>query len=143
MKKGQSEIMYLIITIGIAFVIAVGIFAFSRSFHSTLNEELAKAGLERTATQVEDGFLKLKEITDATDEQNLTIKLPIPNKIGEQQYTISGVNNNTIELRTVGNPSVLRLLEIKFWTVSISGFVDSQQGFIELNLLNATSVLLK
>ena len=56
---------------------------------------------------------------------------------------ISGFNNNVIELRTVGNPSIPKLLTIKFWNVSVSGFVDSQQGSIDLQLLNATSVLLK
>lgn len=143
MKKGQSEIIYLVITIGIAFVIAVGVFAFSKSFQANLNEQLANAGLERTSTQLEAGFLKLKDLADNTNEQNISIRLPISEKIGEQQYMISGFSNNMIELRTVGNPSVLRFLTIKFWSVSVSGFVDSQQGFIELELLNATSVLLR
>jgi len=143
MKRGQSEIIYLVIAIGIAFAIAAGIFAFSKSFQADLNEQLANAGLERTATQLESGFLELKEIVDTTTEQNVSIKLQIPNKIGEQQYMISGFNNNVIELRTVGNPSIPKLLTIKFWNVSVSGFVDSQQGSIDLQLLNATSVLLK
>jgi hypothetical protein len=143
MRRGQSEIIYLVISIGIAFIIAVGVFAFSKSFQADLNEQLANAGLERTAAQLESGFLKLKEISDTTNEQNASIKLQIPNKIGEQQYMISGFNNNVIELRTVGNPSILKLLTIKFWNVTINGFVDSQQGYVELELRNATSVLLK
>ncbi len=143
MRRGQSEIIYLVISIGIAFIIAVGVFAFSKSFQADLNEQLANAGLERTATQLEGGFLELKEIADTTNEQNASIKLQIPNKIGEQQYMISGFNNNVIELRTVGNPSVLKLLTIKFWSVTINGFVDSQQGYVQLELRNATSVLMK
>ena len=143
MKKGQSEIIYLVIAIGIAFVIAVGVFSFSKSFQASLNEQIANAGLERTSAQLEAGFLKLKEIVDTTNEQDISIKLPISEKIGEQQYMISGIGNNTLELRTVGNPSVLKFLTIKSWSVSVFGFVDSQQGFVELELLNATSVRLK
>jgi len=143
MKRAQSEIIYLVITLSIAFLVVAGIFAFSKTFQTNMNEQLANVGLERTATQLEVGFLKLKEIVDTTNERNVSLKLQIPAKIGEQRYTIAGFSNNVIELRTVGNPSVFRLLNLKFWNVSVSGFVDSQQGSIDLQLLNATSVLLK
>ena len=143
MKRAQSEIIYLVITLSIAFLVVAGIFAFSKTFQTNMNEQLANVGLERTATQLEGGFLKLKEIVDTTNERNVSLKLQIPAKIGEQRYTIAGFSNNVIELRTVGNPSVFRLLNLKFWNVSVSGFVDSQQGSIDLQLLNATSVLLK
>jgi hypothetical protein len=143
MKRAQSEIIYLVITLSIAFLVVAGIFAFSKTFQTNMNEQLANVGLERTATQLEVGFLKLKEIVDTTNEHNANLTLQIPAKIGEQRYTIAGFSNNVIELRTVGNPSVFRLLNLKFWNVSVSGFVDSQQGSIDLQLLNATSVLLK
>lgn len=143
MKRAQSEIIYLVLTISIAFLVVAGIFAFSKTFQTSMNEQLATVGLERTATQLEVGFLKLKDIVDTTNEQNANLTLQIPAKIGEQRYTIAGFSNNVIELRTAGDPSVFRLLNLKFWNVSVSGFVDSQQGFVKLELQNSTSVLMK
>ena len=143
MKRAQSEIIYLVLTIGIAFLLAAGVFAFSRSMQENLSGQLAAAGLERTSTQIEAGFLKLKEIIDTTNEQNITMKLPLPTEIGEQRYAISADGTNTIELRTIGSPSIPKLLAIKFWDVTIRGSVDSTQGFIWLELQNSSSVLLK
>jgi hypothetical protein len=143
MRTGQAEIIYLVLTIGIAFIIAAGIFAFSNTFQSNINEQLATAGLERTSTQLEAGFLEMKNIIDSTSEKNSTIKLLIPAEIGGQRYSISGDGTNTIELRTIGSPSIPKLLTIKFWNVTVRGFVGSEQGFIQLELKNATSVLLK
>ena len=143
MKRAQSEIMYLVLTIGIAFMIAAGVFAFSRSMQEDLSSQLSAAGLERTSVQIEAGFLQLKEIVDNTEEQNITLKLPLPIEIGEQRYTISGFGINRIELRTIGSPSIPKQLTMDFWNVSVSGFVSSEQGFVELELLNSTSVLMK
>lgn len=143
MKRAQSEIIYLILTIGIAFLLAAGVFAFSKSMRENLSGQLADAGLERTSAQIEAGFLKLKAIADSTDEQNITLKLSLPTEIGEQRYTISAAGANVVELRTIGSPSIPKLLAIKFWNVTIRGFVDSAQGFVQLELQNSSSVLLK
>jgi len=143
MKRAQSEIMYLILTIGIAFLIAAGVFAFSKTMQEDLSSQLSTAGLERTSAQIEAGFLQLKEISDSTEEQNITLKLPLPIEIGEQRYTISGSGTNTIDFRTIGSPSIPKQLTLDFWNVSVSGFVSSEQGFVDLELLNSTSVLLK
>jgi len=143
MKRAQTEILYLILTIGIAFLLAAGVFAFSKTMQENLSGQLAMAGLERTSVQLEAGFLKLKEIVDNTNEKNATIKLPLSTEIGEQRYSISGDGTNVIELRTIGSPSIPKLLTIKFWNVSIKGYVSSAQGFVWLELQNSTSVLLK
>lgn len=143
MKRAQSEIMYLVLTIGIAFMIAAGVFAFSRSMQENLSSQLSATGLERTSVQIEAGFLQLKEIVGNTEEQNITLKLPLPIEIGEQRYTISSSGTNIIDLRTIGSPSIPKRLTLDFWNVSVSGFVSSEQGFIELELLNSTSVLMK
>lgn len=143
MRRAQSEIIYLILTIGIAFLLAAGVFAFSRSMRENLSGQLADTGLDRVSAQLEGGFLKLKEIADTTNEQNISIKLQLPTEIGEQRYSISAAGTNKIELRTVGSPSIPKILTIKFWNVSVSGFVGSAQGFVELELRNSTSVLLK
>jgi hypothetical protein len=143
MKKAQVEIVYLALTIAIAFLLSVGTFVFSKSVRENFNSQLAFAGLERTSIQVEAGFLKLKDILDNTNATNVTLKLPLPNKIGEQHYTISTNGSNTIELRTIGNPSISKSLTIKFWNVTIRGFVESSQGFMILDLQNTSSVLLK
>ncbi len=143
MKRGQSEIIYLVLAIGIAFTIATGVFFFSQSFQKSMNSQLAEAGLDRTAAQMENGLLKLKDIVDNTNAGNATITMRIPEKIGEQSYVISGLGASKIELRTISELSVLKEYPIKFWDVSIFGSVESSQGFVVLELLNATSVRIK
>ena len=143
MKRAQSEVLYLVITIGIAFILAAGVFVFSKTFRADLNEQLAAAGLERTSAQLESGFLTLKGLMDNTGTINASLKLPLPNMIGEQRYAIEGSGTSTMELRTIGDPSISKFLTIKFWNVNIYGNADSSQGFVRLELQNSTSVLLK
>src|SRR3990172_3771111 len=103
-NKGQSGIMYMVITVAMAFVIASGVFLFTRTFKDNVNEDIAEVGLASISQQVEAALLELKQIADttATNSTNLTIK--IPERIGEQPYFITGTNTTTIELRIKGSP---------------------------------------
>jgi FlaG/FlaF family flagellin (archaellin) len=143
-QKGQVSIIYMVITIAIAFVVATGVFLFARSFRSNISEDIGEIALENVAQQLENTFLDLKHISDTTNTSTANLTINIPKEIGERQYTISASNSTDLEIRIIGDPSTFRLLEIEFWeNLTVNGFVDSSQGFVQLNLNNATEVLLK
>ena len=141
-RKGQVSILYLVITLAIAFVISAGVFLFAKSFQSSLGGDIADFGLDRVAQQLENGFLDLKLITDTTNDSTINLTIPLSGEIGEQRYTIAADGSNVLELRTLGDPSVFRLLELKFWPdVEVFGLVDSSQGFVKLQLNLSTAII--
>ena len=144
MAKGQVPIIYLILTIAIAFVLAAGVFLFARVLGNNISGDLAEVGLDSVGQQLENSFLDLKIMADGTNESSVNMTIKIPKQIGEQRYFIAGHNSRIIELRTTGNPSIPKNLEMKFWPdLKVNGFVDSSQGFIEMQLNDSNKVLIK
>ena len=141
--KAQVSIIYILITVAIAFTLAAGIFLFTKDFRARTNEDIAATGLQSVAQQLESALLEIKQLVDTTNITNTEITIKVPERIGEQKYFVAGLGNIT-ELRTVGDPSVFYNLEIKFWpSIDIRGTVDSGKGSITLVLRNSTSLLLQ
>jgi flagellin-like protein len=141
-RKGQISIIYLLITIAIAFILAGGIFLFSKSYRASLSENIEASGLQNIAQRLENSLLDLKLLADK-NVTSTNISLDIPQRIGEQKYFISGQGNFT-EIRTIGDPSISKNLQINFWpSIDIRGMVDSSKGSITIVLRNSTSVLLQ
>ena len=141
-QKGQISIIYLLITIAIAFILAGSVFLFSKSYRADLSENVAASGLQNIAQRLENSLLDLKLLADK-NATSANISLDIPQRIGEQKYFISG-QGNVIEIRAVGDPSTSKNMNINFWpSIDIRGMVDSGKGSVTIVLRNATSVLLQ
>lgn len=142
-SKGQANILYLLLTIAIAFILASGVILFSRTFKVDALEDTLPLSLESVAQQLEAGLLDIKYIVDTTNATSANITLKIPDRIGEQRYHIKGLGDD-IELRTDGDPSAFKILEINFWqSIDIRGAVESGQGSVTLILRNSTAILLQ
>jgi len=145
--KGQVSIIYLISTIAIALVISAGVLLSMQFYSAELSKNKESAQLELVAQKLENGlftFRDLLESTNSTLTMNLTIE--IPERIGEKYYTISAIGN-TIELRSIGSPSVVIKKEIPWGKgLLIKGYVDSKKGTITISVLGndpyATTLLL-
>ncbi|MEM2874293.1 MAG: hypothetical protein QW063_02520 [Candidatus Nanoarchaeia archaeon] len=141
--RAQVSIIYMLITISIAFILASSGFLFSKIFKESASGDVATAGLECIAQLLEKTLLDLKQISNTTNASSINITIKIPYRIGEQKYFVSGLGDE-IELRTIGNPSSTKVLKVAFWqNVSIKGTVDSNKGSIVLTLRNSTLVLLQ
>jgi len=133
-KRAQVSIIYLVITLAIAFFIAAGVFFFARGFTTDVGANLGEVALSSVAQQLESAMLDLKRISDQTNTTVLSVELEIPKTIGDQRYTIAGENTSQIRLRTLSEKSILKVLEINFWGISVVGFAESSQGFVRLTL---------
>jgi hypothetical protein len=135
MAKGQVSIIYLALTIAIAVVLSAGVFLSVQFFSENLREDVAELGFENVGQQITNAFLDLKLVRDKTNETSINYTIDLPKQIGDQRYTIAAGGSNKFELRTVGSPSNVKNLELKFWSnLSAEGFIDSTQGFMELRL---------
>ena len=143
--RGQSEIIYMILTIAIAIIVAAGVFLFGRTFAGSLGEDLSNSGLEFVAQELEANIVKLKQTIDTTDPkpQTVSVRVELPERIADRRYAITGTNDNGIELRAQGDPSVIKEMELKFWPdIKVVGLVDSTQGFVRLNFTAADNTLI-
>ena len=137
-ERGQVSIIYLVITLAIAFFIAAGVFLFARGFTTDVGASLGEVALSSVAQQLESVLLDLKRISDQTNETVASVEIQIPKTIGDQRYTIAGENSSEVRLRTLSEKSVLKILEVNFWDVEIVGFAESSQGFVKLTLNQST-----
>ncbi|MEM2954407.1 MAG: hypothetical protein QW625_00425 [Candidatus Nanoarchaeia archaeon] len=139
--KAQSSIVYLLITIAIALILASGVYFSAYFFKAKLNENILEQSAEEILQRVHNGLLKMRTLYNQ-NATNISITINIPSQIGEQKYTITGLGNK-IELRTFGNPSVIKTTEINYWqNISIQGLVGSEKEKLRLNLINESTILI-
>jgi len=133
----------MLILIAITLVIATSTFLLSVSFQRTSSKELGNFQLQNIEKQVERGLLDLKALSETVPGQNISLEIKIPDKIGDQPYLVSGTNQ-TLRIRTQGNPSLVSESEIGFWNASLQGAVFSTLGRVDLMFLPAENkVVLK
>ena len=143
-KRGQVGIIYLILTIAAAFVIAAGIFLFLQFYKSNLTSSKDVIEMNFVAQKIENNLLELRMLSTLINSSttNISLNITIPERIGDKPYSIFG-QDDMLTFRTIGNPSSILQKKIFWENLSIRGYVDSKQGYIELTLYNLSKVLLK
>ncbi|MGC9058340.1 MAG: hypothetical protein ACP5IJ_00720 [Candidatus Nanoarchaeia archaeon] len=143
-KRGQVGIIYLILTIAAAFVIAAGIFLFLQFYKSNLTSSKDVIEMNFVAQKIENNLLELRTLSTLINSSttNISLNITIPERIGDKPYSIFG-QDDMLTFRTIGNPSSILQKKIFWENLSIRGYVDSKQGYIELTLYNLSKVLLK
>jgi hypothetical protein len=142
MRKAQYNIVYLLILISITLIIAIGTFLLSVSFQRTSSKELGNYLLDDVRLEIEKGLLDLKAMSELS-YGNISLEVKIPERIGDQEYIISG-SNQTLRIRTQGKPSLVSESEMLFWQTDLQGAVFSPLGRVVLMYLPAENkVVLK
>ena len=114
------------------------IFLMSNSFQKTTTENLGDALLESVKAKIETSLIELKALSK--NSQNASITAGIPELIGEQKYVITA-KNSTFEIRTFGDPSLVKEYGMDFWNASLQGSVFSSKGKIQLEFLAANNTV--
>ncbi|MEM4247733.1 MAG: hypothetical protein QXH80_00540 [Candidatus Nanoarchaeia archaeon] len=142
MRKAQYNTVYMLVLVAITLIIAVGTFLLSVSFQRTSSKELGNYLLDDVRLEIEKGLLDLKAMSELS-YGNISLQVKIPERIGDQEYIVSG-SNQTLRIRTQGKPSLVSESEILFWPVELQGAVFSPFGRIVLMYLPAENkVVLK
>jgi hypothetical protein len=82
-------------------------------------------------TQIENGLLDLKSLSEHSYGQNVSLQIKIPERIGDQTYIISG-SNQTLRIRTQGTPSLVSESQVLFWNADLQGAIFSSLGRVVL-----------
>jgi len=131
MKRAQYSVVYMLILIAITLIIAIGTFLLSTSFQRTSSKELGNYMLSDVSTQIENGLLDLKTLSEHSYGQNVSLQIKIPERIGDQTYIISG-SNQTLRIRTQGTPSLVSESQVLFWNADLQGAIFSSLGRVVL-----------
>ncbi len=132
MKKGQYTLVMAMIFIAIGFVMMSGLYLFSNTVKDTSTRTVGNEIIESINGKLESVILEFKYLNSTTIPQTISKTIRIPERIGDQSYSISG-KNDTLRIQTSGKNALTKTTNISsMWDVNLEGFSHSSNGKVTL-----------
>ena len=137
-RRAQYSVVYMLAISGIMLFLMGTVFLMTSSFQSATMERFGDELLGSVAAKIETSLIEFKVLSKNANASSANIK--IPDLIGEQRYFVTA-SGNLIELRTFGNPSLVKQVNVTFWNTTLRGSVFSSKGKIRLSYNSSTNII--
>jgi len=137
-SKAQYSVVYLLAISGILLFLMGMVFIMASAFQKTTTEQFGRELLEGVAAKIETGLIEFKELSK--DSNSSSANINIPELIGDQRYFVTA-SGKAIELRTFGNPSLVKNYNMTFWNATLRGAVFSSGSKIHLSYNGSASAV--
>ncbi len=136
MKRAQFTLVMAMIFLAIGFAMMSGLYLFSNTIKDTSTRTVGNEIIETINGKLESTILELKHFNDSTVPVTISKTINIPEKIGDQSYSISG-KNDTLRIQTSGKNTLTKTTNItNLWAINLEGFAHSSKGKVTLEFVS-------
>lgn len=130
-KKSQHQVIYILIIVVISFVMMGGVWFLSNNLRETGSRNIGGYIADAILAKLESAVIEIKTVASLAEEQEITRRVKLPDRIGNQNYQLTG-SGRKLKLQTIGDPSITREKTITSWNATLAGTVSGGKGEVEL-----------